>query len=270
MLARDIYPTRLDRAKAELARFIDTLKGDRVGLVAFAGETMSYPLTVDYEAAKLFWRDLTPDDMPVGGTDLGARDRRAATELLEARARARRQEARRRRSSCSITDGEDTEGRGLEAAPRRRRRLGIKIYTLGIGCERAAAGAAVRRGRQAARLRHRRRRASRCASGSTTRALKQIAHADRRRLSCRSIRGASASSACSRRSRGSSAPKRRRASSASPTTSAAVPGAGVPRCWSAAALRARARAPQASSSCARRRWTAAEHGASRRSASWRR
>ena len=52
MLARDVYPTRLERAKAELARFIDTLHGDRVGLVAFAGETMSYPLTVDYEAAK--------------------------------------------------------------------------------------------------------------------------------------------------------------------------------------------------------------------------
>jgi Ca-activated chloride channel family protein len=71
MLARDVYPTRLDRAKAELSRFIDSLHGDRVGLVAFAGETLSYPLTVDYEAAKLFWRDLTPDDMPVGGTDIG-------------------------------------------------------------------------------------------------------------------------------------------------------------------------------------------------------
>src|SRR5207237_2975456 len=71
MLARDVYPSRLERAKAELAHLIDTLKGDRVGLVAFAGETMSYPLTVDYEAAKLFWRDLQPDDMPVGGTDLG-------------------------------------------------------------------------------------------------------------------------------------------------------------------------------------------------------
>src|SRR5207302_21551 len=81
MLARDVYPSRLDRAKAELARFIDTLRGDRVGLVAFAGETISYPLTVDYEAAKLFWRDLQPDDLPVGGTDLGAAIK-AATELL--------------------------------------------------------------------------------------------------------------------------------------------------------------------------------------------
>ena len=55
----------------------------------FAGETLSYPLTIDYEAAKLFWRDLGPDDMPVGGTDLG-RAIRAGVELL-ARPEARRQ-----------------------------------------------------------------------------------------------------------------------------------------------------------------------------------
>ncbi|HEX6837461.1 MAG TPA: VWA domain-containing protein, partial [Polyangia bacterium] len=130
MLARDIYPTRLERAKAELARFIDTLKGDRVGLVAFAGETMAYPLTVDYEAAKLFWRDLTPDDMPVGGTDLGKAISVATEELKSVRAR----EGKKRPAQVIllITDGEDTEGKGLEAA-RKAAALGIKIFTLGIG-----------------------------------------------------------------------------------------------------------------------------------------
>ena len=130
MLARDIYPTRLERAKAELGRFIDTLKGDRVGLVAFAGETMSYPLTVDYEAAKLFWRDLQPDDLPVGGTDLG-RALAASTEEL-VRVRAREGKKRPAQVILLITDGEDTEGRGVEAA-RKAAALGIKIYTLGIG-----------------------------------------------------------------------------------------------------------------------------------------
>jgi Ca-activated chloride channel family protein len=130
MLARDIYPTRLDRAKAELARFIDSLKGDRVGLVAFAGETMAYPLTVDYEAAKLFWRDLTPDDMPVGGTDLGKAITVATDELKSVRAR----EGKKRPAQIIllITDGEDTEGKGIEAA-RKAAALGIKIFTLGIG-----------------------------------------------------------------------------------------------------------------------------------------
>jgi Ca-activated chloride channel family protein len=135
MLARDVYPSRLDRAKAELGRLIDTLKGDRVGLVAFAGETLSYPLTVDYEAAKLFWRDLGPDDMPVGGTDLG-RAIDAGRDLLK---HAREAELKRRPTGrrpgqviLLLTDGEDTEGKGVEAA-RAAAREGIKIFTLGIG-----------------------------------------------------------------------------------------------------------------------------------------
>src|SRR5262249_26696670 len=82
MLATDVYPTRLDRAKRELDQLIDGLKGDRVGLVAFAGVTMSYPLTNDYNAAKLFWRDLGPDDIPVGGTNL-AQALRDGVDLLD-------------------------------------------------------------------------------------------------------------------------------------------------------------------------------------------
>lgn len=132
MLARDIYPTRLERAKSELVRFFDDLHGDRVGLVAFAGETMSYPLTVDYEAAKLFWRDLMPDDMPVGGTDLGRAIDAASALLSQARAR----EGKRHPAQLILlfTDGEDTEGNGLAAA-RRAARQGIKVFTLGIGSD---------------------------------------------------------------------------------------------------------------------------------------
>ena len=132
MLARDVYPSRLERAKAEVARLLDELKGDRVGLVAFAGETLAYPLTSDYEAAKLFWRDLSPADMPVGGTDLG-RAINAATELLD-RAAERAPPGRRRPGQVLllITDGEDTEGRGLEAA-RVAAAHDIHIYAIAIG-----------------------------------------------------------------------------------------------------------------------------------------
>jgi Ca-activated chloride channel family protein len=136
MLARDVYPSRLERAKAELGRLIDSLKGDRVGLIAFAGETLSYPLTVDYEAAKLFWRDLGPEDMPVGGTDLG-RAIAAAGELLKESRQAelkRRPNAKRHPAQVILllTDGEDTEGRGVDAA-RAAAADGVKIFTLGIG-----------------------------------------------------------------------------------------------------------------------------------------
>ncbi len=132
MLARDIYPSRLDRAKAEVSRLLDELKGDRVGLVAFAGETLSYPLTTDYEAAKLFWRDLEPSDMPVGGTDLG-RAIGAAQELLD-RSSARTAQGRRKPAQVIllITDGEDTEARGLDAA-KRAAQHGIHIYAVAIG-----------------------------------------------------------------------------------------------------------------------------------------
>ena len=71
MLARDVHPSRIKRAKAELERLLSELDGDRVGLVAFAGDAMAFPMTVDYSAVRLFLRDLGPMDMPVGGTAIG-------------------------------------------------------------------------------------------------------------------------------------------------------------------------------------------------------
>ncbi|MEO6951272.1 MAG: VWA domain-containing protein [Polyangia bacterium] len=132
MLAKDIYPSRLERAKAEVSRLLDELHGDRVGMVAFAGETLAYPLTSDYEAAKLFWRDLQPSDMPVGGTDLG-RAISASQELLD-RSAARAPAGKRKPGQVIllITDGEDTEGRGLQAAKAAAAHH-IRIYTVAIG-----------------------------------------------------------------------------------------------------------------------------------------
>src|SRR4029078_9380872 len=71
MLATDIYPSRLERSKQELGGMRTMLPSDRVGVVAFAGETLTYPPTTDYPAIKLFWQDLHPWDMPVGGTAIG-------------------------------------------------------------------------------------------------------------------------------------------------------------------------------------------------------
>ena len=130
MLAKDIYPSRLERAKAEVSRLLDELKGDRVGLVAFAGETLAYPLTTDYEAAKLFWRDLLPSDMPVGGTDLG-RAITASQDLLD-RAATRGGRHKPGQVIVLITDGEDTEGRGLAAA-KKAAEHGIRVYAIAIG-----------------------------------------------------------------------------------------------------------------------------------------
>jgi Ca-activated chloride channel family protein len=134
MLARDVRPSRIERAKAELTRFIAELDGDRVGIVAFAGETMEFPMTTDYAAIELFLRDLGPYDMPVGGTAIG-RALVASKRLLERSSRrGPRGELDDTRSRVVIlmTDGEDHEGDPMEAA-RELGAAGVRVYTIGIG-----------------------------------------------------------------------------------------------------------------------------------------
>jgi Ca-activated chloride channel family protein len=129
MLAKDVYPSRLERAKRELEQLIDGLGGDRVGLVAFAGETLAYPPTTDYAAVKLFWRDLGPWDMPVGGTAIGRALRSSLDLLVRLRAKGG---ATRAQVILLLTDGEDTESEPLQVAEEASR-LGVKIFTVGIG-----------------------------------------------------------------------------------------------------------------------------------------
>lgn len=132
MLARDVKPSRIDRAKAELTRFISELGGDRIGIVAFAGETMEFPMTVDYSAAALFFRELGPYDMPVGGTAIG-RALTAAKRLLE---RASQGEAGAKQDRARVvilmTDGEDHEGDPVAAA-KELSELGAKVFVVGLG-----------------------------------------------------------------------------------------------------------------------------------------
>lgn len=134
MLARDVRPSRIDRAKAELTQFLGQLRGDRVGIVAFAGEAMEFPMTTDYRALSLFFRDLGPYDMPVGGTAIG-RALIAAKRLIE-RADNRSPNApdstKRSRVVILMTDGEDTEGDPIAAA-RELAEAGIQVYAVGIG-----------------------------------------------------------------------------------------------------------------------------------------
>jgi len=111
MYARDIVPSRTLRAKAEVARLIRDLPGARFGAVAFAGEPMSFPLTSDGAAIAQFFRQLEPNDMPVGGT--------ATARALE---KAREVFARDPKSKdhvrviVLVTDGEDLEGDPVEVA----------------------------------------------------------------------------------------------------------------------------------------------------------
>ena len=134
MLAQDVHPSRIKRAKAELERLLTDLDGDRVGLVAFAGDAMAFPMTVDYSAVRLFLRDLGPMDMPVGGTAIG-KALIASKRLIESSNERRGEEAAaptRSRVVILLTDGEDHEGDPIAAAEELQA-AGIRVYAVGIG-----------------------------------------------------------------------------------------------------------------------------------------
>ena len=111
MLARDVLPSRLDRAKLELSTLLDELKGDRVAIVAFAGEAfIQCPLTSDYAAAKLFLRAIDPDQMPGGRDATSARRSRLAKQVLDGADRGAKD-----RVVVLLSDGEDLSGEVGEA-----------------------------------------------------------------------------------------------------------------------------------------------------------
>jgi Ca-activated chloride channel homolog len=127
MLAEDVAPNRLERAKFEIARFIDLCKGDRVGLVVFAGESfVQCPLTLDYGAAKMFLNVVTTDWVQVPGT--------AIADAITQSAEAFKTQKNKSKVLILLSDGEDQEG-NAEAAAHKAAEQGIKVYTVGVGSE---------------------------------------------------------------------------------------------------------------------------------------
>ena len=125
MLAEDVGPNRLERARLEIMRILQRLDGDRIGLVAFAGSAfVQVPLTVDYGAAAMFLNAMDPDLIPLQGTNLGE----ALTVALD----AFEEGSRDHRVLLIVTDGEDHEGE-IDSAVERAVQEGVRIYTVGIG-----------------------------------------------------------------------------------------------------------------------------------------
>ncbi|HEY6099840.1 MAG TPA: VWA domain-containing protein, partial [Anaeromyxobacter sp.] len=127
MLAADVKPDRLARAKLELGSLIDGLAGDRVGLVVFAGEAfVACPLTSDHAAAKLFLRAVEPDALPRQGTALARALATARDVLLASESRARSKVV------LVVSDGEDHEG-GVASAAQALAQDGIRLFALAVG-----------------------------------------------------------------------------------------------------------------------------------------
>jgi Ca-activated chloride channel family protein len=127
MLAEDIRPSRLERAKLELADLLDRLRGDRVAIVVFAADAfVQCPLTTDYAAAKLFLHAIDVNSVPQQGTSLSSALLTAKQVLDDGGGVARG------RAVVLLTDGEDHEA-GMGEALDQLNAESIRVYPVGIG-----------------------------------------------------------------------------------------------------------------------------------------
>ncbi len=125
MLATDVKPNRLARAKLAVQDLLAQLSGDRVGLVAFAGSAfLQCPLTLDFGAFSQSLEAIEAGIIPKGGTDIAA-----AIDAGLAGFEGRQAE---HQALVIITDGERTEG-DVDAAVQKATERGVKVYTVGIG-----------------------------------------------------------------------------------------------------------------------------------------
>lgn len=125
MKAEDIRPSRLERAKQAISRFIDKLENDRIGLIVFAGRAyVQLPITTDFNAAKLFLSNINTDIIPTQGTAIGAAIDLSMESYIG--------EDNKHKSLIIITDGENHEDDAFESA-KKANESGIIIHTIGMG-----------------------------------------------------------------------------------------------------------------------------------------
>lgn len=126
MLAEDVAPSRLDRAKQMLSKMIDKMVDDKVGLVVFAGQAfIQLPITCDYVSAKMFLNNISPDLIKTQGTAIG--------DAINTTIRAfGAEQSEASRAIILITDGENHEDDAIAAA-QAAKEAGIHLYVIGIG-----------------------------------------------------------------------------------------------------------------------------------------
>lgn len=130
MLAQDLSPNRLDRAKLALESMIDKLQGDRLGIIVFAGEAyVQLPITTDYSSAKLFLESINTRMVPVQGTNIADAINKAAESFGK--------DEGKNKAIVVITDGENNEeaNESAEDAAKAAADKNIVIHTIGVGSE---------------------------------------------------------------------------------------------------------------------------------------
>ncbi|MFT4071303.1 MAG: VWA domain-containing protein [Dysgonamonadaceae bacterium] len=125
MLARDVTPSRLAKAKQMLSKIIDERNNDKVAIIVFAGEAyVQLPLTTDAQSAKLFLETIDPSLVPVQGTAIGSAISLGISSFSS--------DKDIDKAMVVITDGENLEGDAVEAA-KQARSAGIHVNVIGIG-----------------------------------------------------------------------------------------------------------------------------------------
>ena len=125
MLAEDVSPNRLDKAKQMLSRLTDGFTNDKVGLIVFAGDAFTQlPITSDYISAKMFLSSINPSMVSTQGTAIGA--------AINLAARSFTPDETTDKAIILITDGENHDDDAIAVAERAAQ-MGVKIFTIGIG-----------------------------------------------------------------------------------------------------------------------------------------
>lgn len=125
MLAEDVRPNRLEKAKMMLSNMVDGMNDDKLGLIVFAGQAfIQMPITSDYVSAKMFLEQMNPSMVAVQGTDMA--------EAIRLAMRSFTPQEDVTRAIFIITDGEDNEN-GAVAAAQEALQKGIRTFVLGIG-----------------------------------------------------------------------------------------------------------------------------------------
>ncbi|CAZ95555.1 VWA domain-containing protein [Zobellia galactanivorans] len=127
MLAEDIAPNRLEKAKRLVSEIINQLASDRIGIIAYAGQAFpQLPITTDYGAAKMFLQSMNTDMLTSQGT--------AINEAIELATTFYNDEEQTNRVLFIISDGEDhSEGNTKDAVEKAVEEEGIRIFTIGVG-----------------------------------------------------------------------------------------------------------------------------------------
>lgn len=125
MLAEDVRPNRLEKAKMMISNLVDNMTDDKIGLIIYAGQAyVQLPITSDYVSAKMFLETISPSQIEMQGTDIATAISLASKSFTGQQGVAR--------AIFVITDGEDNEGGAVEAA-RAAAEKGIHVYVLGVG-----------------------------------------------------------------------------------------------------------------------------------------